>query len=286
MTMPRSRTVRRRRLGYELRRLREDAGMTIEAVALRLECSDSRLSLIENGKQGSKPKAVRELAQIYGLRDPERLAGLEALARSSNEKNWWAGFEDVLPARFSTYVDLETDARELLAYSALMAHGLLQTEDYARAVIRAARPDEPAERLDRLVELRIARQARLSGGETLIGCFVLDEAVLRRTVGGREVMRRQLEHLIELAERPNVTMQVLPFDKGAHASLDGSFVTLRFPDTSIDADVVYVEGPAGNVYLEAVESVRDATARFDRLRVLAPDEAESRRFIARVLKEM
>jgi transcriptional regulator with XRE-family HTH domain len=286
VTVPQSRTVRRRRLGQELRRLRERSGMTIEAVATALECSDSRVSLIENGKQGSRPKAVREMAQLYGLEDPAQIAALEDLARQASEKGWWAGYEDVLPAKFATYVDLETDARELLAYSALTLHGLLQTGDYARVVNRASLPEATDESIERLVELRIARQRRLTGANLLTAWFVLDEAALRRPVGGRDVMRCQLSHLIKLTELPNITVQTAPFAKGAHVSLDGSFAVLRFPDPGSDGDVVYIEGPAGNIYLESIEHVRAATAKFDRLRVLAQDEEESRMFITRALAEM
>lgn len=286
MAVPQSRTVRRRRLGEELRRLRERAGMTIEAAAAAMECSDSRVSLIENGKQGTRPKAVREMAQLYGLDDPAQIAALEDLARQASEKGWWAGYEDVLPAKFSAYVDLEADARELLAYSALTVHGLLQTADYARAVITATGQQPSADVIDRLVELRLQRQVRLTGTAPLAASFALDEAALRRTAGGREVMRGQLRHLIELSGRPDITIQVLPFAKGAHAAMDGSFVILRFPDPGSDADVVYVEGPAGNIYLENHEHVRSANARYDRIRVLAQDEDESRRFIKGVLEEM
>jgi hypothetical protein len=260
--------------------------MTIEAAAAALECSDSRVSLIETGKQGTRPKAVREMAHLYDLEDLAQIAALEDLARQANEKGWWAGYEDVLPAKFATYVDLETDARELLAYSALTLHGLLQTEDYARVVNRASLPDATDESIERLVELRIARQQRLTGTNLLTAWFVLDEPALRRSIGGRDVMRRQLSHLIKLTELPNITIQTLPFAKGIHASLDGPFAVLRFPDPGYDGDVVYVEGPAGNIYLEDIQHVRAASAKFDRLRVLAQDEEQSRMFIATALEEM
>jgi transcriptional regulator with XRE-family HTH domain len=286
VTSPISRTVRRRRLGEDLRRLREAAGMTIEAAATVLECSDSRISLIENGKQGTRPKDVREMARAYGLQDAARILVLEEFAKKANEKGWWAGYEDILPAKFSTYVDMETDAREILVYSALTLHGLLQIPDYARVVNRATASDPSSDRIERLVELRMGRQARLSGDTPLTASFVLDEAALRRPIGGREVMRAQLTHLLELTERPNITVQTLPFDKGVHAALTGPFTVLRFPDPSYDGDVVYVEGQAGNVYLESVEQVRAANARFDRLRVLAQDEESSRVFVRTVLEEM
>jgi transcriptional regulator with XRE-family HTH domain len=286
VTAAQSRTVRRRRLGDELRRLREARGMTIEEAATALECSHSRVSLIENGKQGSRPKDVREMAHVYGLADPAQVGALENLAKQTGEKGWWAAYEGVLPAKFSTYVDLETDARDLLAYSPLTVHGLLQTEDYARVVIRTPLQDPAAERVDRLVELRKKRQTRLTGQNPLIASFVLDEGALRRLIGGREIMREQLRHLLDVAEQPNITIQTLPFAKGAHASLDGSFVILRFPDAKDDGDVVYIEGPAGNIYLESTEHVRSASSRFDRLRVLAQDEEESKAFITTILEEL
>jgi hypothetical protein len=258
----------------------------MEAAAEAMECSDSRLSLIENGKQGVRPKTIREMAALYGLRDRARVTALEDLARKASEKGWWAGFENVLPARFESYVDLETDARELLAFSALTLHGLLQTKDYALAISQVWFPDASVEYIDRIVELRMARQQRLTDAMPLTAWFVLDEATLRRPVGGAEVMREQLRHLLELSESPQITVQTLPFAKGVHAGLDGAFVVLRFPDPSTDHDVVYVEGPAGNIYLEAVEHSRAVTSRFDRLRVLAQDEADSRRFLKAALKEI
>lgn len=252
---------------------------------MALECSPARISLIENGKQGTRPKAVREMAQLYGLDDPRLVGSLEDLARQANDKGWWAGFEDVLPAKFSTYVDLETDARELLAFSGLTIHGLLQTTEYAHAVNRASSPDAATARLDRLVELRMARQRLLTEETPLTAWFVLDEACLRRPAGDQQVMRAQLEKLLELTELPNVTIQTLPFVRGFHAAPDGPFTVLRFPDP-VDADVVYVEGPAGNIYLEAVAEVRAMTAKFDRLRVIAQSEEESKQFIATLLEEI
>jgi transcriptional regulator with XRE-family HTH domain len=266
--------------------MRLDAGLNVDEAAKALECSPARVSLIENGKQATRPKDVREMARVYGVEDAARVAAVEDLAKQSSEKGWWAGFEDVLPTGFATYVDLETDARELLGYSAAILNGLLQIPDYARAINRATVPDGAPERLDRLVELRMARQERLVGDSPLSAWFVLDEATLRRPIGGRETMRAQLAHVLELADRPNITIQTLPFAKGAHASLSGSFALLRFPDPSQDPDVVYSDGPTGNIYLETVDYVQKMIARFDRLRALAQDEDESKTFIATVLEEM
>ena len=287
MSTPRSRTVRRRRLGSELRRLREAAKMTIEKAAEKLECSDSRISLIENGKQGMRPKAVREMAGLYGVTDPEQIAALEDLAKQANDKGWFAaGDEHILTANFAAYVDLEIDARELLAYSSTLVNGLLQTPDYARAVTLITLPDAAPEQVDRLVELRMGRHARIAGEQPLTTWFVLDEAAIRRPIGSSEIMKAQLSHLIELSERPNITIQTLPFSKGGHGSLDGPFTVLRFPDPGTDGDVVYTEGPAGISYLENVEHVRAMSARFDRLRVLAQDELESRLFLRSAFEEM
>ena len=285
-TVPKSRSVRRRRLGAVLRSMRLDAGLNIDEAAKALECSSARVSLIENGKQGTRPKDVREMAKAYGVHDPERVAAVEALAKQTTEKGWWAGFEDVLPPGFATYVDLETDARDLLAYSAAILNGLLQLPDYARAVNLATVPDATPDRLNRLVELRMARQERLADDSAFAGWFVLDEAALRRPIGSRETMRAQLAHLLKLSERRNITIQTLPFAMGAHASLDGSFAILRFPDPSQDPDVVYSDGPTGNIYLETNEYVRRMSARFDRLRTVAQGEDESRQFIAAIREEI
>jgi len=264
--------------------MRTEAGLNVQQAADKLECSTSRVSLIENGKQSTRPKDVREMARHYGVTDPVRIAAAEELAKQSSELGWWAGFEDVLPPGFSTYVDLETDAREMCAYSSTILNGLLQTPEYALAVNRATLATP--ERADKLVELRIARQQRLTGENPLTAWFVIDEAALRRPIGGREVMRAQLSRLVELTDLPTVTVQTLPFAKGAHASLTGSFAVLRFPDPAQDPDVVYSDGPTGNTYLETVEHVREMSARFDRLRVLAQDEHESRAFISTILEEM
>lgn len=283
---PKSRSVRRRRLGTVLRTMRLDAGLNIDEAAKALECSTARVSLIENGKQSTRPKDVREMAKAYGVDDPERVTAAEELAKQTSEKGWWAGFEDVLPPGFATYVDLETDARGLLAYSAAILNGLLQLPSYARAVNLATVPGATADRLDRLVALRMARQERLADDSTFTGWFVLDEAALRRPIGGRETMRAQLAHLLKLSAHPNITIQTLPFAKGAHASLDGSFAILRFPDPAQDPDVVYSDGPTGNIYLETTEYVRGMSARFDRLHALAHNEDESRQFIATVREEI
>lgn len=280
MTERRSPTVRRRRLGFELRRLREVAGVTIDYVAEQLECSASKISRIETGHTGVTPRDVRDLLDIYGVNGQE-CEELVDLARDARQKGWWHPYSAVLT---SAYVGLETEAKSIREYVQQVVPGLLQTEEYARAMIRAARPDITANDVDSRVRVRMRRHSLLEQDDAVELWVVLDEAVLSRPVGGDEVMKRQLEHLVEAAELPNVTLQVLPFEAGAHAGMDGTFAILNFPKMA-DTDVVFAENATGGLFLEKAEELRKYHFIFDHIRAAALRPEESVTLIAKLAKE-
>lgn len=274
-------TVRRRRLALELRRLREAAGMTIEHVAKSLECSDSKISRIETARVRATPRDVRDLLALYGVTGT-RQAGLIQLAREARQTGWWHQAYGDLPVR--ALVGLEDAAASISYYVQQLIPGLLQTEDYARAVLRAIRLDLGPAEVERRVGLRMARQSLLTRDEPPELWAVIDEAVLRRVVGGQDVMRQQLKRLAEAAARPNVTLQVLPFTAGEHAGMDGPFTILGFPDPA-DPDVVYLEHTTSDLYLEDPEATTRYARLFDHLRAesLGPDD--SAEFFAMVAEE-
>ncbi len=267
-------TVHRRQLGGELRRLRETAGLLIERAAQELGCSQTRISRIENGKGGAvaKPDDVLKLCALYGVTDDRQIHMLLNMLTISQQKGWWEAFEDVLPSGLEVYVGLESDARSERAWEPLLVHGLLQTPEYARSLLHAARIHRPSD-IDDLVQVRAERQKLLSrAGSPLELWAILDEAVLRRPNGGWKVMSRQLNHLIEMTDLPNITIQVIEFSKGAHPGLGGAFALLEFEE---DPAVVYVDSPAGNLYLEKPRDVRRFAQSFDLLRAVALDPDES-----------
>jgi transcriptional regulator with XRE-family HTH domain len=263
-------TVRRRRLAARLRELREHANLTIDEVGEKLECSASKISRIETGHVGVTPRDVRDMLEVYGIGDDEREA-LVQLAREARKKGWWHAYNEVFTGSF---VGLESDASFLHTHQALLVPGLLQTEAYMRAVIRAIRPDSAEADVELRVRARSNRQRLITEEQNPPEYWaVLDEAVLHRVVGGPEAMREQLKKLVELASLPNVTMQVVPFSAGAHAGMEAPFLILGFPEQA-DPDVVYVENTTSGVYLEQPEDVHRYTLMFDHLRAAAlkPDD--------------
>lgn len=262
-------TVRRRRLASELRRLREAAELTIDEVCEKLECSASKISRIETGHVGVTPRDVRDMLELYAVGD-EQSESLVQLARDARKKGWWHAYNEVFTGAF---VGLESDASSLHAYQALLVPGLLQTEDYMRAVIRAIRPDQGEAEVERRVAARLTRQHLLTDPQPPAYWVILDEAVLHRTVGGPQTMHDQLMRLVEVAAMPHVTLQVVPFHAGAHAGLEGPFLILSFPEQA-DPDVVYVETTTTGSYLEEPTDVYRYTLMFDHLRATAlkPDD--------------
>lgn len=277
-------TVRKRQLGAELRRLREAAGKKLDEAAAHLECSSSKMSRVETGQAPIKARDVRDLLAWYGVEDRVQVEKLMQMHKDSQQQGWWAHYEEVLPSGMATYAGLESDARVLRVYEPVFVHGLLQTEDYARAVISAGRPDEPAE-VERLVRFRMDRQQLLNRTpDSLELWVVLEESALRRPVGGKEVMAAQIKHLIKAAARPNVTVQIMPNAKGAHAGMAGPFSLLEF-EPSADT-VVYVDSIAGNVYLEKQRDVRKFVQIFDLVRAAGPDPQQTPAILEQFAKEM
>ncbi|MGH3504526.1 MAG: helix-turn-helix domain-containing protein [Nocardioidaceae bacterium] len=275
-------TLRRRRLAAELRKLREAAGLTHDEVARRLEWSRSKLSRIENAQwKRPSPRDVRDLLDLYGVEDQARRDALTQLARDARQKGWWTQFDDVFTG---SYVGFEDAASQIRSYEAELVPGLLQTEHYARAAIAALRPEADDDALERRVAARLKRQELLDRSNAPRLWVVLNEAVLHRGVGGRYVMRDQLDALHVASRRPNVTLQVVPYAVGAHAGMEGSFVLLSFPDPT-DPDVGYLEGLMGSLYLEEPEEIDRYTLAFDHVRAIAATPDESRTLIAAAAKE-
>jgi transcriptional regulator with XRE-family HTH domain len=263
-------TVRRRRLASELRRLREAAQLTIDEVGEKLECSASKISRIETGHVGVTPRDVRDMLELYAIDDDQREA-LVQLAREARKKGWWHAYNEVFTGSF---VGLESDASSLHTHQAVLVPGLMQTESYMRAVIKAIRPDQPEEELNRRVAARLTRQKLLTDVRPPEYWAILDEAVLCRTVGGPEIMHAQLLQLIELSNLPHLTLQVVPFGAGAHAGMEGPFLILGFPEPA-DPDVVYVENTTTGSYLEEPSDVYRYTLMFDHLRAAALNPTDS-----------
>ena len=268
-------TVRRRRLGSELRRLRESQSIKLEEVAERLGLAPSTLSRIETGKAPTRTAYLNSMLELYGVDDQGQRQVLLEMAREGHRKGWWAVWDGVLPTGFGIYVGLEAEAASLRVYEAQVVHGLLQTEDYARAVMSTVRRRQTPDEIDRLVKLRMQRQEVLMRADPLELWIILDEAVLRRMVGASCVMRQQLEHLYETSQWPNVTLQVLTFGSGLHPGMGGPFAIIEFPER-FDPDVVYTEGITGQAYIEERDrEVRARSETFDLLRATALPPADS-----------
>jgi transcriptional regulator with XRE-family HTH domain len=266
----------RRRLARILRKLREGAGLTIEQVADKVELSPSTISRMETAQVGVRPNDLRPLLELYNVSDVQR-EELMQLARKGRQQVWWQEYKDVPTAAVASRED---DAESILQYAAQVVPGLLQTEEYAREVLHAIHHYQAGpEKLARRLEARLARQALLTGKDAPRYWVVLDEAVLRRVIGGRQVMHAQLQRLIDAAELPNVTLQVLPFSVGAHAALDGDFTILRYRDPE-DPDVVFIENTGVDAYLEDPAVTRRYNSIFEHLRMAAQNQAESVRTLA------
>ncbi len=277
-------TVRRRLLGAQLRRLREERGITLEDAGDVIRASGSKMSRLETGRVGFKDRDIADLLTFYQVTDePERLA-LRDLARSASVNGWWHDYSDVLPAWFEAYVGLEEAATSIRSYENQFVPGLLQTEDYARAVTLLGHEGAPEAEIEQRVGLRMARQALLARPGPVHLWAVLDEAVLRRAAGRPGVMRRQLEHLLAAAERPNVTIQVIPFAAGAHAAAGGPFSILRFAEHDLP-DVVYLEQLTSALYLDKRETVDHYMAVMERVCLEASPAAATARTIHAILRD-
>ena len=247
-------TVQRMLVGARLRRLRTDMGLTREEAAEAIRAPEWKIHRLENGQVGFKDRDIVDLLRLYEVTDPEEVAEFVTLAREANTPGWWRHYGDLLPSWFRTYVDLEAAAAVIRTYEGQFVPGLLQTDAYMRAVVQGAHLEDQGEELGRRVRLRLARQTLLTTEQPPRLWAVVDEAALRRPVGGREVMRGQVERLLEATKLPNVTLQVLPFAAGAHPAMVGSFSILRFADQELP-DVVYLEHLTSASYLNKTEEV-------------------------------
>lgn len=279
-------TMRRRLLGAELRSMREQARLTSEETAARMGWHPSKMTRVESGRSGLRAHEVTGLLDLYGVADESARATLEGLAREGKRRTWWQPYNDVLSRHYASLLAFEAEAASLRNYELALIPGLLQTPDYARAITRAVRPDDSPDAINALVDVRLQRQTQaLSREEPLRLWVIVDESALRRTVGSRSIMLQQLRALATAPERPNITLQVLPFGAGGHVGLLGSFVILEFPIRS-DLDVVYIEGQGTSVYLEREEDRTTYDRAFNLLRAAALDVKPSQEFIAQVIKEL
>jgi transcriptional regulator with XRE-family HTH domain len=278
-------TVQRMLVGARLRRLRTEMGLTREEAAEAIRASEWKIHRLENGQVGFKERDIVDLLRLYEVSDPGEVAEFVALAREANTPGWWQHYGDVLPQWFRTYVDLEAAAAVIRTYEGQFVPGLLQTDDYMRAVVQGAHLEDSNEEVGRRVRLRMARQILLTSEQPPRLWAVVDEAALRRPVGGREVMRGQLERLVEATKLPNVTLQVLPFDAGAHPAMVGSFSILRFPEQELP-DVVYLEHLTSAIYLNKPEEVDQYLHVMESICVRAATPDRTAELLGKILDEL
>ncbi|MFJ4470196.1 helix-turn-helix domain-containing protein [Streptomyces sp. NPDC089424] len=270
-------------LGSQLRRLREARGITREAAGYHIRASESKISRMELGRVSFKTRDVEDLLTLYGIVDETERTSLVSLAREANVAGWWHSYSDVLPSWFPTYVGLEGAASLIRAYEVQFVHGLLQTEAYARAVVRRGMKGAGEADVEKRVALRLERQKHLVSENAPDFHIVLDEAALRRPYGDREVMRGQLQHLIEFSERPNVRLQIMPFGFGGHSGESGAFTILGFPESDL-SDVVYLEQLTSALYLDKSEDVAQYEKALGELQRDSPGPDESRDLLRGLLQ--
>ncbi|MET9699989.1 helix-turn-helix transcriptional regulator [Streptomyces sp. NPDC006529] len=275
-------TVRRRRLGSELRRLRLASGLTSREVADRLLISQPKISHLENGRRAIKPRDVRDLCGIYGVTDPQVVDSLMQMATESDRQGWWVACGDI---PYAVYIGLETAASAIHSYEPQVIPGLLQTPAYAQAVIEETIPLATPGQIAVRHEVRLRRQCRAHHPARPLRLWaVLDESALRRMAGSPEIMREQLEYLNRLSMQPHITVQVLPHEAGAHPGVSGQFSILRFPDSA--AGAVYLERFTSDLYLEKRSDVQHYSVMYDHLQAKALSPENTRHFIARTAQEL
>jgi transcriptional regulator with XRE-family HTH domain len=275
-------TVLRILLGAHLRRLREARRISLEEAGDVIRASHSKISRLETGRVGFKDRDIVDLLTFYGVTDEKERQALRDLAIRASSPGWWHDYADVLASWFDAYVGLEEAASQIRAYDVQFVPGLLQTEDYARGVILLGYSN-PKE-ISRRVNLRMARQAVLDKPDPPSLTMVLDEALLRRPIGGSRAMQAQLKHLVEMSQRPNLTVQVIPFKAGGHAAAGGSFSLLSFAEYDLP-DVVYIEQLASAQYLDKPDIVGGYLAVMERLCIDALTPASSVKILRSMLRE-
>lgn len=277
MTSP---TVKRRRLGLLLQQFRGGTGMTTRDAGSAAERSEAWISRVEQGKTGVDIANLRVLLDLYGVADAAVRSEMEDLARGGRQRGWWSRYRSALSEDYAAYIGFEAGATRLLIWQTLVVDGLLQTEDYMRTLFRFGTPPLAAERVDRLVQVRLERQRRLTDAPPLEVSVVLDEAVLHRVIGGdRTVHAGQLDRLVESAALPNVRLQVVPFDEAFNPGMLPSFTIMQFSGAA--PDIGHVEGPASDVYEEGSDVAR-LTLMFEDLRAAALSPSRSVALIKRV----
>ncbi|MCW2903301.1 MAG: hypothetical protein JWO67_5566 [Streptosporangiaceae bacterium] len=278
-------TVLRILLGAQLRQLREVSGISREDAGYAIRASDSKISRLELGRVGFKERDVADLLTLYGVTDQRTRDHLLSLAVQANAPGWWHSYADVMPTWFEVYVGLEEAAARIRAYEVQFVPGLFQTEDYARAVTGLGHPDASHEEIEQRVSLRMTRQRLITAPAPPQVWAVVDEAALRRPLGGAEIMREQLRHLVEVTALPNVTLQVVPFAHGGHAAAGGPFSILRFAESDL-SDVVYLEQLTSALYLDKREDVDRYLAVMERLCLEAEPVGATADILKRILDEL
>jgi hypothetical protein len=278
-------TVLRMLLGRRLRRLREAKGVSREEAGWEIRASESKISRMELGRVGFKERDVADLLTLYGVTDPEERAALLSVARQANDRGWWHRYGDVQPKWFESYLGLEAAASLIRAYEVQFVPGLLQTADYARAVIALGYGGTDEAEVERRVALRMQRQQMLKRPEAPHLWVVVDESALRRPIGGRAVMRAQLGSLIKATTQPNVTVQVMPFEAGGHAAAGGAFTVLRFPEHDLP-DLVYMEQLTGALYLDQRDEVDAYIKVMERVCVEANPPDRTVETLERILRNL
>lgn len=278
-------TASRILLGTQLRRLREEAGISPQLAGDHIRASHAKISRLELGRVGFKTRDIEDLLELYGVTEDPQRATFLAMAARSNERGWWSRDSDLVQGWFEMYLRLEQEAGWVRTFQAQVLPGLLQSEPYARAMLRLFFPTAPAHEIDRRAQLRLTRQKILTqpGGPRLWA--IVDEAALSRPVGSVGVMRTQLEHLLEITAKPNVTLQVLPFNTGAHAAMSGPFTILRFTQPEVP-DLVYLEQYSGATYLDRRAEVEDYLWAMERLGAAALTPVQSRVLVQEQLEQL
>jgi transcriptional regulator with XRE-family HTH domain len=276
--------VRRILLGSQLRRLREAKGITREDAGYTIRASESKISRMELGRVSFKERDVTDLLSLYGVEDDTERAALLTLVREANQAGWWHSFSDAMPNWFQTYVGLEEASALIRLYEVQFVPGLLQTEDYMRSLVTLNRPNLDRSEVDRRINVRMHRQKLIADAEGPRLWAIVDEAALRRPVGGPTVMRAQIQRLIEAADMPNVILQVMPFRFGGHAAESGAFTILRFPEQDLP-DVVYLEQLTSALYLDKRDDVDQYLQVMERLSVDSQTPASSVELLSDMLKE-
>ena len=280
-------TALRIMLGAHLRRMREEAGISRADAGWAIRGSESKISRLELGRVGFKPRDVGDLLDLYRLTDQAERDRLIDLAKQANNPGWWQRYDDLTPSWFHSYLGLEEAASLIRTFEVQFVPGLLQTPDYARAVTQLGHAEAPLPKAetDRLVALRLARQRILTRGRATRLWAIVDEVVLRRAIGGPRVLRDQLEHLLELSSLSNITLQVIPIERGGYVATGGAFSLMRFADTDLP-DVVYIEHLTSAVYLDKREEVDKYVVTMDALSIAAGTPRETEDLLKNIIKSL